>query len=322
MNESHLTIEPLQEKHLGAVIALWKIQADKFLKIYPFLPDEWNHDHTVGQFVKSHIRNEHSIVVRSGHDVVGYMTYDMFEFHQEKTAFLPIPAHCADDDEKIAIYQIMYRYLSEKFVELGCLNHMCTFFSHDNLLQQYLFELGFGLYAVDAFQDSHYEVTSLVKQDVQIRKADINDAGGIHTLLRTFHDYYQRAPLFLKRELETIDDIHACLVGEEKAVFVALKDEHVIGFMNVITSEGFDPITLIGRSTGCIEPLGAYIQDAYRGAGIGSALLEQVFAWCRQRDLRNVHVDFESANQNAHLFWPKYFHPMLYSVKRRINNDW
>ena len=71
----------------------------------------------------------------------------------------------------------------------------------------------------------------------------------------------------------------------------------------------------------CIDPLGAYIKRECRGLGVGKKLLYELIAWSGQQDVTNIHVDFESANYHANQFWLNYFTPVLYSVKRRLNND-
>ena len=139
--------------------------------------------------------------------------------------------------------------------------------------------------------------------------------------LTEFNEYYRSAPLFLKRDIETQEEVKKYIIGENNAIFIALKENKIVGFINIRKSEENDQITLVRKNTGLIDPLGAYIKKEFRQFGLGTQLLNNVFDWCNQNDIKNIHVDFESANQNAHQFWPKYFVPILFSVKRRINND-
>lgn len=70
-----------------------------------------------------------------------------------------------------------------------------------------------------------------------------------------------------------------------------------------------------------IGSIGAFIHSDYRGKGVGTALLEKVFAFCNERGKPYIHVSFESANPNALYFWPKYLKPAIRSVRRTINKD-
>lgn len=321
MDQSNIEIETLKEKHLNEIKTLWNYQYDRIINKYKFLSENWKNDNNFNNFIKSHIRNKNSIIVRYYGKIVGYMTYDMFDFHNEKTAFFPIMAHSAKEEYKASIYRIMYSYISDKLVQVGCLNHLFTYFALDETLKQYLFELGFGLYVVDAFQDVNFECKKRENNEFQIRKAEIKDIKNIHSILTEVNDYYQSAPLFLKRDIEKLEEVEECISGKNDVIFIALKANNIVGFINIRISEENDQITLVRKKTGLIDPLGAYIKKEYRQLGLGTHLLNKIFSWCNQNDMQNIHVDFESANQDAHQFWPKYFIPILFSVKRRINND-
>ncbi|MBN2442713.1 MAG: GNAT family N-acetyltransferase [Spirochaetales bacterium] len=321
LDQSNIKIETMTEVHSDEIIKLWNQHYSKFTNKYKFISEDWKNDSAFRVFIKDHIKNKDSIIVRYGHEITGYMTYDMFDFHNEKTAFFPIMAHSAKEEYKISLYRIMYSTISQKLVRAGCLNHLFTHFSTDELLKKYLYESGFGLYVVDAFQDVKYHFNKRKNSDFQIRKAQIQDSNDIHELLMEFNEYYRSAPLFLKRDVETHEEVESYITGENNVIFVALKEDKIVGFINVRVSEENDPITLVRTHTGLIDPLGAYIKEEYRQSGLGTQLLNNVFDWCNRKDLKNIHVDFESANQNALQFWPHYFIPVLFSVKRRINND-
>ena len=138
MDLSKITIETLNVNYIDEIISLWNAQYNKIINMYNFLSDGWKNDNNIKQFITNHIRNENSIIIRYFNNIVGYMTYDMFNFHNERTAFFPILAHTAEEKYKTTIYRIMYSNISEKLVKQGCLNHLCTFFAFDERLKQYL----------------------------------------------------------------------------------------------------------------------------------------------------------------------------------------
>jgi GNAT superfamily N-acetyltransferase len=78
---------------------------------------------------------------------------------------------------------------------------------------------------------------------------------------------------------------------------------------------------LIAPGDASISPLGIYIKSEYRGKGIGKSLLDKVFQYCKDNGIKYIHVDFETANTNANNFWPKYFNPIILSVRRTVNKD-
>ncbi len=63
------------------------------------------------------------------------------------------------------------------------------------------------------------------------------------------------------------------------------------------------------------------IKSEYRGQGIGEALLSKCIEWANNQGMKRIHVDFEPSNLYGNKFWQKYFSPLIYTVKRRINQD-
>ncbi len=322
-----LQIAPLQPEHLPEIQALWRRQYARRVETCGCLPSAWlDNPALFSRFVAQRLIGNSSIVVLLHGKAIGFLTYDRFDFHAEPSAFFPILAHAAEEAYQLTLYRLMYTYVSQRLVAQGCLNHFFTFFAQDQQLQACLFELGFGLYAVDAYRDLSPILLEALPGDIQVRPAELTDVESLWVLVQESDAYYAEPPLFLKRtgvdKAELIELVAASPAGQARgAVFLAVKDEAVIGFLNIRGNPVEDGMTLSDRTTGCLDPLGAYIQKEYRGQGIGRALLAHALVWGRQQAFAQIHVDFESANAHANQFWPKYFTPSLYSVKRRLNND-
>jgi GNAT superfamily N-acetyltransferase len=321
-NPDLLHIEPLQKNHILEIKALWNKQYRRIKKNLGFLPQKWLDDTTnFSGFIERHLDEGNSIAAIFQQKVVGYLTYDMFDFHNEKTAFFPIMAHAADVSYKLSAYRMMYACISQELVKKGCINHLFTFFSLDKTLQEFLYELGFGLYVVDAYRSLGNINIEEKNNDIAVRKAGISDIDELFSLLKESNKYYAESPLFLKRESEEKGLVVEMITSHDSEVFLAVKKDEIIGFMNIRCNQTDDVFTLSNKSTACIDPLGAYIKQEYRGLGVGKKLLCASFAWIGQKNITNIHVDFESANYHANQFWLNYFTPVLYSVKRRLNND-
>jgi GNAT superfamily N-acetyltransferase len=70
-----------------------------------------------------------------------------------------------------------------------------------------------------------------------------------------------------------------------------------------------------------IDEIGAYIEPAYRGRGIGRTLLSKCVEWCQLNEIPWIHVDFESANILARPFWLRFFTETMRSVRCTIYKD-
>ena len=317
-----LQIEPLRSNHILEIKALWNLEYRRLIKNHAFLPHNWLDDTaSFSSFIERYIADGNSIAAIFQGKVVGYLAYDIFDFHNEQTAFFPILAHAADPSYKLSAYRMMYACVSQELTAKRCINHLLTFFSFDKVLQKFLFELGFGLYVVDAYRG--LDNISIEKQhnDIAVRRAGMSNVDELFSLVEESIQYYAESPLFLKRESEDKEQVVEMITGQDSAVFLAVRKDEIIGFMNIRRNQAADVFTLSDKTTARIDPLGAYIKQEYRGLGVGKKLLCQAIAWVERTNITNIHVDFESANYHANQFWPNYFMPVLYSVKRRLNND-
>jgi GNAT superfamily N-acetyltransferase len=322
-NDGHpFEILPLQSEHLHDIQALWQRQYARRIAAGDPLPVTWLEDPALfSQSIQRHIDKQSGIVAVLGGKAVGFLGYDRFEFHAEPSAFFPILAHAAEAAHQLALYRLMYTHVAGRLVAQGCLNHFFTFFAQDHQLKTCLFELGFGLYVVDAYRDLSPISGGSLPRGISVRIAELPDVEALGGVVQESAAYYAESPLFLKRDGIDTKELAELVAAQDGAVFLALEQDEIIGFLNIRRSSAQDEQTLIDRATGCLDPLGAYIKQEYRGQGIGKALLAQALAWARQQGCAQIHVDYESANLQASRFWPRYFAPSLYSVKRRLNND-
>ena len=131
--------------------------------------------------------------------------------------------------------------------------------------------------------------------------------------------FYQSAPLFLKREPITTEEVQALM--NHGTVFLLLKDDAPVGFLYLAQAEEDDLYALIPKSCGVIDEIGAYIRPAYRGKGGGRRLMNAAKTACVKQGLTMLHVDFETANLFGNAFWPKQFQPAFLSVRRVVASD-
>lgn len=281
-------------------------------------PDYWRKSTSeIERFLKRKVESGTAIIARLDNNLIGYLAYDEFPFNGEKSVFCPAIAHAAVEEYKEEAYLLLYKSISEEWVGRHIYNHMWTISFNDVKLRDILYDLGFGSYVIDAFAavniklhcDSHYEV----------RSAEVHDAGILHGLVEESRQYYISAPLFLKRDQYSINEIREII--QKGHVYIAWDGDKGIGFINLSVSQRNNVIDLSESDNGLIDEIGIYIKPEYRGKGLGKELLKRVFDYCDNNGIRRIHVDFETANLFANRFWRKYFSPMLLSVRRTINKN-
>ncbi|MHA2032935.1 MAG: GNAT family N-acetyltransferase [Candidatus Kariarchaeaceae archaeon] len=320
--QSIVTFEPLEELHLPEITSLWLSQYKAEISI---LNDDNPHLQLVDpttfalflqNYVNRSIKGRTGIIAKNGNELVGFMVYDKFEFHAEKTVYCSILSHAMSHKE---VYNTMYQHLSDRWIKGGYLNHLISFFAHDQVLNDLLFEMGFGLYIVDNFRPvSDLDTSDQEEVNVTITRAEKGHIEEVMQLGKEFGKYLGQAPLFLvfskSREayLEILEDSNT-------ALFLAYVNDDLVGYMTIHKGTANDKDLLCDEETGMI--IDTFIQPHYRGLGIGQELLQNCITWCKKEELNRIRVEFESANLAARKFWSKYFDPVIFTVKRRVNQD-
>jgi len=318
-----IAVEPMTVADIPAAVGLWAAQYREARQWCPALPMSWETDTApIAAFITERVQVGHGLVARTESQVAGFLSYDSFTYHHEEIALCPMIGHAAEASLRPAVYARLYEQAAARWVEEGILLHFVMYFAHDQLIRALLYQLGFGLYVVDAFRS--VEPLPAPQQPVKcaIVRAGTEHIDDILRLDAAANDYFRRSPIFLSRPLRHADDdIHRMLAGDTAAYFLAHDGSEAVGILCVRRNDaGYgDLINLVDDHTGVLEF--AYLQPAWRHQGVGHELLRHALDWCVERRLHSLHVDYESANLAAAGFWPKEFIPVRYSVRRRVNED-
>lgn len=313
-----LTASRMQESDIIQAVRVWKEQYERYCSSNESYPDYWRKNtRDMETFLKCKVHDRTAITAKLDNEIVGYLAYDEFPFNGEKSVFCPAIAHAALEEYKEEAYLLLYKSISKEWVNRNVFNHMWTINYNDTELRNILFDLGFGSYLIDAFTCTHNKISSNLV--CKISKAETKDVEALYNLVEESREYYSSAPLFLKRDQYSKDDILQII--QKNNVFIAWENGIAVGFINVSISQNNNIIDLSVSNSGLIDEIGAYIKLDYREIGIGKRLLETVFDNCERNNIKTIHVDFETANLYANKFWRKYFKPMLLSVRRTINKN-
>jgi len=306
--------------HVPACIDLWVSQFKEARENLASLPVLWSENtNLVQSYLREHVKKGFGVVARSQDKIVGYMTYDRFNFHGEETTISPIIGHASVSHCRPTVYRVLYRHLSSVWVSDCSLNHIITAYTSDSELVDTLFHLGFGVYVVDAFRDNSPIIHT--GAHVKVREAVIDDLDEIKRLGDESRLYYLQPPVFLVRKQESKEYYASLLEDEDGKVLLAEIDDQTVGVLYVRVNDESDVYSLAAMGIGKIDKMGVYIQGSARGLGAGNALLNAAVEWCRKRNIETIHVDYESANLFGGGFWLKHFSPALYSLRRKVNQD-
>ncbi len=313
-----INISLMEYDDIPGAINLWEKQFNKYCYCSAF-PNFINGGQIlIESYIKEQINKCNAIVAKIDNNTVGFMAWMYFDFHNERTAFLPIVGHAASLRDELGIYQEMYDYASNRWVYDNRFNHLWMTYFDDENLKNSLYDLGFGSYVIDACQSTS-EIRNFIKSEYKITYASKNDVDALYKFTKTINEYYANSPIFLIRNEHTKDELIDLICKDY--VLIAWDNGNVIGVMSLTINQDFHFEHLTTPDSAYIKSIGAYIHPEYRRKGIGTSLLEEVFTLCSEQGKPFIHVSFESSNPNAIRFWPKHFKPVIRSVRRTINKD-
>ena len=312
----NITIKNLENCHLESVteMVLKNYQLER--KSVPFLPPGDNFKHFIRSRLKKLIAEKTGIVARSNDKIIGFFAgYKINELWGNcKGIYCPDYGHGAIGDNREKIYQKLYQYSADRWVEDGFTHHALTIYAHDRETIDTFFWLGFGLRCVDAMR----EAAAIEKNntEVSIKKVGKEGVAKIADLQDKFHNYLTKSPVFIPGEKEDPEKyLQGWLDNNNRHLWVAGKDKEPLGFMK-IEPEGERFIT---ESEEVMNITGAYVREEHRGSRIAASLLGDIQKWLLGNDYNLCGVDYESFNLSGSDFWGQFFTPYAYSLVRRID---
>jgi len=311
-------IVQMKKEDIPQAMTIWHGQFKKYCGGGLF-PDFWDGGkETIESYLVQQIEKGNAIVAKTANKIVGYMAWMCIDFHNEKTAFCPIVGHATLVENGKSIYHALYTASSQKWVLDNRFNHLWMTFYDDNDLKDMLYYIGFGSYVIDACQKVPNNILQ-TNGPYNIVRAVSDDADALSKLENEANQHLLDSPIFLKQKKYSRDDI--VKVISRNRVFVAWDNDCPIGMMSLNVDKGYHFEKLTTTDSGYVDRIGAFVKPEYRGKGVGTRLLKEVFNYCAEAGKPFVHVSFETANPYANRFWPKYFRPAIRSVRRTINKD-
>lgn len=97
--------------------------------------------------------------------------------------------------------------------------------------------------------------------------------------------------------------------------FVADDDGAVVGYVTGHVDAGIDPTDTLLRC----ELDNIYVEDTYRGRGVGRQLVSKLDAWCKSKGAESIVVVAYSENLDAIEFYKSYgFTPYTVKLERKL----
>jgi len=257
------------------------------------------------------------VALVNGNTLAGFMcTMSFFEFKRQNAAIVSEFAHASINEDKTELYQLMYMALAQKWITQNISLHLIVHFAHDNILNNTLFQLGFGAVVVEQLRDLSFLGAV---QDYDIVQEQ--DTSRLIEIDIEHRNYYKDSPIFLRKAANR----KAAAEGLERhvkkgdVIFVYNESKEPGAFFTVgsltESAEGF-----LLRSTNTAQIKAAFAKNHLRNRGIGKALLQKSVEWAADNNFERLFVEHETANYYGGKFWSHFFTPYVYASMRYIDS--
>ena len=266
--------------------------------------------------LNSHVQNP-GVAAFSNNRLIGYMlTGSTFHFKNQNAALVPEYGHSVIHENRQELYTHMYMRLSSRWIQQNIHLHIIGHFTHDTVLTDTLFQLGFGAIISEKLRD-----LSTIASDPNIVIQVEKNPQKIAVLEQELRCYARKAPIFIDKNTDAeviISDLTNHMKNGD-IFLVCYVNDVPVGYFCIGTltknGEGF-----LLQDTNTAQVKSALIKSSFRRKGFGTALLNEAVTWARNNGFDRLFVEHETANYSGSKFWEKYFTSYLYFSIRYINN--
>ncbi|MGZ6260177.1 MAG: GNAT family N-acetyltransferase [Candidatus Limnocylindrales bacterium] len=313
-----LQVVPYGREHLPAIARLFRRDLIRLRRRVPALPSTLTEREPAETLLRGFLTPERALVALADGEPVGYLgwaLYERFRGAARRAAYSPEFGHAASAGRAVAIQRALYRVASARWDEAGCQIHALTSLAGGRASERFWFESGFGMLVQDALRPLTPIGGGAAPAGVTVRRAAAVDAAVLARLDRAHRRHYAAAPvLMVHGRGDTAAAFEAFLGQEPNTIWLAEGDRAAQAFLRCEPES--DGAVRVSLAPTTISITGAYTRPAWRGRGVGTALLAAATAHYAARGFERMAVDYETINPEALAFWPRYFDLVAVSYLR------
>lgn len=267
--------------------------------------------------LETHLTHPGVAVVQHDRLLAYMVTGFQFPWKGQQAVLVPEYCHSAIAEHKRELYQQMYMHLSQEWVNNHIHLQMIGYFAHDVVLQETLYQFGFGAVIAELLRDC-----STVIEPHAVVIQEEKEVSKLLNLQIEHNRYYSKAPICIQKPTDPHEvlpqlEAHA---RQGDVFFVYYEQQEPCAYM-IVGNSTLDGEGFLLQRTHTAQIKSAYARPDLRGKGIGTALLQCAIQWSREQGYERIFVEHETANLSGGAFWHKHFTPYVYFSMRYIDNS-
>ncbi|NKB72314.1 MAG: GNAT family N-acetyltransferase [Candidatus Latescibacteria bacterium] len=309
------TVRVFQQENIHDACQLFIEKYEKERAILPLLPSRVIDEPTwIAHMLAKHLAQEPGVAVFHQGRLAGYMVSGFrFPFKGQQAAMIPEYGHASLEKDQAELYSLLYMGLAEKWAATGVQLHLIRHLAGDAVLQEILFQLGFGAVVAERLRDlSSVEDVSVVEI---VREQDSTRLIELH---REHMRYYRASPIFLEKDADRPSAVADLEEHAGKDDFLVYYEDREPAAYFIVGEAGDSHEGVLLRQTNTAQIKSAYAKPGMRHRGIGKALLRRAVEWAAAGGYDRLFVEHETANHYGGPFWRRHFQPYLYGSMRYI----
>lgn len=312
------TLVPFTQEHLQPAVELFVQNYFEERLQSPCLPSRaMDEPDWIQTALQSKLSHPGVAVLERGRLLAYVVTGGQFTWKGQQAIIVHEYCHSAVATGRQALYQAMYQSLAQEWVNGHSHLHLIGHFAHDTLLQETLYQFGFGALVAERLRECS-DIDARQPQSVK-EERDVSKLVDLHI---EHIRYYPQSPIFLSRSADrqsALADLESHIQNGD--VFFVSYEQNVPCAYLIVGKSTIDGEGFLLQETNTAQIKSAYTQPGMRGKGNGIALLQRAIEWSQQQGYKRVFVEHETANIAGSRFWSRYFTPYLYYSMRYVDNQ-
>ena len=310
-------IVSLEQRHLEDAAVLVCARYRALRQRLPLMPSRFQEPDNILPQLHDLAGQAPGVVAIRGGRLAGFLVaYQFPDFRGKPSAYSPEWANGAQMDGSRRIYEALYTGLAARWVSEGYNTHLLSLMAHDQDGLEGWRWLGFGLLATDGVRN--LEPVTGSNSGVDLRQAGPGDAMQVTALIEALRQHMAAPPTYLYQDDSVeIEGTLEHLADPAHALWLAYQGTEAVACMGQGPANP-NACDLISDS-GTTSIISAYTRRRARGAGVATALLNQVLDWGRAEGYERCAVDWEPMNVLATRFWMRHFQPVSHAMIRHID---